>query len=442
VTTPRKTVLVADDDFDARMMMRAALRKAGFDVRLAEGGREALRQFGEAPPDMVMLDVEMPDVDGYEVCAALRAEAGALLPNVMVTGSDDVRSVERAYESGATDFISKPVNWALLGHRVRYLMRSSQALLDLRDAQARSAALLDAIPDLLFELDLDGRCHDVRAPNQHLLALPAGLQLGRTVHEVLPLAAAQTCMTALGEALTAGASRGVQFGLPLGEGQRWFELSVARKQTPDGQTPRFIVLSRDITERKEAEARIAQLAYCDSLTGLPNRQSFLDRVEREVRRAAREDRRLAILFMDLDGFKRVNDTLGHAAGDRLLQAAAERLQGALRPSDVLSRPAGLHREGSEYELARLGGDEFTALLCDIDAPQDAFTVAQRICTLMRRPFHIDSCDLTLTASVGIALYPDNGTDGATLLKHADTAMYHAKTLGRDNAQSYSSVAGA
>jgi PAS domain S-box-containing protein len=436
----RATILVVDDDFDARVMMRAALRKAGFEVRMADGGREALRQFREAPADMVMLDVDMPDVDGYQVCATLRAEAGALLPIVMVTGSDDVRSVERAYESGATDFISKPVNWALLGHRVRYLMRSSQALLELRDAQARSAALLDAIPDLLFELDLDGRCHEVRAPDQHLLALPAAEQIGRTVHEVLPLSAAQACMTALGEALTRGASRGVQFDLMLADGRRWFELSVARKQTPDGQTPRFIVLSRDITERKEAEARIARLAYFDSLTGLPNRQSFLDRVERELRRAARQQRRFAILFMDLDGFKGVNDTLGHAAGDRLLQAAAERLQGGLRPNDVLSRPADLQHEASEFELARLGGDEFTALLCDIDVPQDAFTVAQRICTLMRRPFRIDGCELVLTASVGIALYPDDGGDSATLLKHADQAMYHAKTLGRDNAQVYNAAA--
>lgn len=158
------TVLAVDDDEGARRLMRAALRKAGYDIRLAKGGEDALQQFRAAPYDMVMLDVEMPDLDGHQVCAILRAEAGPLLPIVMVTGMDDVASVEAAYEHGATDFIAKPVNWSMIGHRVRYLFRSYQALVDLGTEQARMSAVLKAIPDLLFELDLNGRCHDYRAP--------------------------------------------------------------------------------------------------------------------------------------------------------------------------------------------------------------------------------------------------------------------------------------
>jgi predicted signal transduction protein with EAL and GGDEF domain len=142
--------------------------------------------------------------------------------------------------------------------------------------------------------------------------------------------------------------------------------------------------------------------------------------------------------MDLDGFKSINDTLGHAAGDRVLRAAADRLQAGLRPTDLLSRPVELEPESSttSTEVARLGGDEFTALLCDIADVGDALTAAQRICTLMRRPFRLDRRDVQLSASVGIAVYPDDGLDAATLLQHADTAMYHAKTSGRDNAQVY------
>jgi diguanylate cyclase (GGDEF)-like protein/PAS domain S-box-containing protein len=434
----RISILVVDDDADARLLMRAALRKAGFEVRLAEGGHDGLRQFRAEPSDMVMLDVEMPDLGGHEVCAILRQEAGPMLPIVMVTGVDDVHSVESAYQHGATDFIAKPVHWALLGHRVRYLLRSHQALLDLRDAEARNAAVLNAIPDLLFELDIDGRYLDYRAPRGELLAAPGESLIGRTVAEVLPAKAAEVCMGALQAALQSGASSGEQFELRLAQGSRWFELSVSRKAVAGGEKPRFIVLSRDITERKEAEGRIARLAYFDSLTGLPNRQSFLDRVDRSIRRAAQQHKKLAILFMDLDGFKNINDTMGHAAGDRLLQAAADRLQDGLRPSDLLSRPVGLGSDDQDnVELARLGGDEFTALLIDIDEPQDAVAVAQRICGLMRRPFHIEDRDVTLTASVGIAIYPEDGHDAATLLKHADTAMYHAKTSGRDNAQMYS-----
>jgi diguanylate cyclase (GGDEF)-like protein/PAS domain S-box-containing protein len=438
MSSRRFTILVVDDDADARLVMRAALRKAGFDVRLAEGGQDALRQFREQPCDMVMLDVEMPDLGGHEVCATLRAEAEPLLPIVMVTGMDDVHSVQTAYEHGATDFISKPVNWALLGHRVRYLFRAHQALLDLRDAEARNAAVLDAIPDLLFEIDIDGRYIDYRAPRAELLAAKPEDFIGKTVVEILPPEAAAVCMGALRTALAHGASSGEQFELALPQGSRWFELSVSRKAVAVGETPRFIALSRDITERKVAEASIARMAYFDSLTGLPNRQAFIERVDREIRRAGRHDERLAVLFMDLDGFKNVNDTLGHAAGDMILQRAAERLNDGLRPSDVLSRATGFDEDTSqEVPLARLGGDEFTALLLDIDRPEDAIAVARRICTLMRRPFVLDDRELRLSASVGVALYPDDGQDAATLLKHADTAMYHAKTSGRDNAQLYS-----
>ncbi|MBL0086686.1 MAG: EAL domain-containing protein [Ideonella sp.] len=440
MTERRYTILVVDDDADARMVMRAALRKAGFDVRMAEGGQDALRQFRSDPCDLVMLDVDMPDLGGHEVCAILRAEAGPLLPIVMVTGMDDVASVETAYQHGATDFIAKPVHWALLGHRVRYIFRSHQAMLDLRAAEARNAAVLNAIPDLLFEVDIDGRYLDYRAPRADLLAAPAETLIGRTVAEVMPPAAAEVCMAALHSALENGFSSGAQIELQLAVGSTWFEMSVSRKSVNAGEKPRFIVLSRDITARKVAEAHVARLAYYDSLTGLPNRQSFLDRVDREILRSGQQSEKLAVLFMDLDGFKTVNDTLGHATGDLILQWAADRLRDGLRPADLLSRPTGFgdfDRADPKLELARLGGDEFTALLLNIEHPDDAVAVAQRIGKLMRKPFVVDGRDVMLSTSIGIALYPEDGADGVTLLKHADTAMYHAKNSGRDNAQVYS-----
>ncbi|MDH5538064.1 MAG: EAL domain-containing protein [Rhizobacter sp.] len=438
MTDRRRTILVVDDDGDARMIMRAALRKAGFDVRMAEGGHDALKQFRHAPCDLVMLDVDMPDLNGHEVCAALRAEAGPLLPIVMVTGMDDVASVETAYQHGATDFIAKPVNWALIGHRVHYVFRGRQAMLDLHAAEVRNAAILNAIPDLLFEVDIDGRYIDFRAPNNSLLLAPPADFLGRTVSEIMPPAAAGICMAALHAAAETGASTGAQYELPLPDGPRWFELSVASKAVASGDKPRFIVLARDITERRQAEDGIARLAYVDSLTGLPNRLSFLQRVDREVRRAQGLGKRLAVLFMDLDGFKNINDSMGHACGDLLLTWAAERLRDGLRPSDILSRPMPLGDDDEEarVDLARLGGDEFTALVLNIDCPEDAMAVAQRIGEMMRRPFTLEGRDVTLTTSIGIACYPQDGVDAALLLKHADTAMYHAKNSGRDNAQMY------
>jgi PAS domain S-box-containing protein len=438
MTHRRRTILVVDDDADARLLMRAALRKAGYDVQVADGGEDALRQFRSAPCDLVMLDVEMPGIDGHQVCAALRAEAGPLLPIVMVTGMDDVASVETAYGHGATDFIAKPVHWALIGHRVRYLLRSHQTLLDLRAAEARNAALLSAIPDLLFEVDLDGCVIDFRAPRADLLAAPPETLIGRNLHEVLPPEACAVSMAALRSALELGFCGGAQIELPLPRGPSWFELSVSPKAMGPGEKPRFIVLSRDITERRVAEARITRLAFFDSLTGLPNRQSFLDRVDREIRRAEHQRDSLAVLFMDLDGFKTINDTLGHAAGDQILQWAAERLRDSLRPADLLARePGDAGNRDVDLELARLGGDEFTALLLNMQHPEDALAVARRIGKLMRVPFIVDGREVTLSTSIGIALYPEDGQDAATLLKHADTAMYQAKKSGRDTAQVYS-----
>ncbi len=427
-------ILVVDDEPTALILMRAALQKSGFEVSVASSGDDALRQFREHRCDLVMLDVDMPGLNGYEVCAAIRAEAGELLPIVMVTGMDDVQSVERAYDSGATDFIAKPINWALIGHRAKYLLRGYQALLDLQTADARNAAILRAIPDLLFEMDIDGRYVDCHCPSSELLAAPANSMIGKTVTEVLPPVAAQVCLSALQEALDNGLSSGKQFELQLPQGTFWFELSVSRKANGAEQKTHFIVLSRDITERKQAEHRILRLAYFDTLTGLPNRQSFLDRVDREIGRARQDRRKLAVLFMDLDGFKNINDTMGHSAGDLILQWAADRLRQGLRPSDVVSRA---NDTDVEVELARLGGDEFTALILDIVVPEDALVVAHRILSVMRRPYIVEGREVMLTASVGIALYPDDGEDALALLKHADTAMYHAKGRGRNNCQFYS-----
>jgi diguanylate cyclase (GGDEF)-like protein/PAS domain S-box-containing protein len=427
-------ILVVDDDPTARILFRAALQIFGYQVSLAVDGADALRHFRAEPFDMVMLDIDMPDMNGHEVCTILRAEAGPLLPILMVTGMDDVQSVERAYSSGATDFIAKPMNWALIGHRVKYLFRGHQTLLNLRAAEARNAAILAAIPDLLFELDMEGRYINFHSPRVELLAAPAETIIGKTLAEILPPAAALVCMAALQAAHDNGSSSGKQYELRLPQGVFWFELSVSRKGADPGQPPRFIVLSRDITERKEAEQKILRLAYFDSLTGLPNRQSFLERVDREIRRARISNDKLGILFLDLDGFKNVNDTLGHCAGDLALQLTADRLREAVRSVDLVSRTS---EPVADVEIARLGGDEFTALIQNIKHPQDAHAIAGRILQLMRDPFMLNGLEVMLTASIGIALYPQDGDDAATLLKHADTALYHAKDSGRDNCQYYS-----
>lgn len=433
-------ILVVDDDATARLLMRAALVKAGFDVRLATGGEDALRSFREAPADMVMLDVEMPDLSGHEVCLRLRAEAGDLLPIVMVTGMDDVRSVEMAYEAGATDFIAKPLNWALIGHRVRYLRRAHLAQLALLETQAALVSSQARLNQAQTLARLGG--WQWSAATGSINWSGQALRLLGMAPEALPNRAAFLAIVHAEDAITvrqawedalAGRPYSLEFRLSIDGHVSWVMEQAQIELNAQGQLHALVGTLQDITERKETETRIARMAYFDSLTGLPNRQSFIERLSREVRRAQRDHRQLAVMFMDLDGFKTVNDSMGHIAGDLILQQAADRLRQALRPSDMVSRSA---VNATEVELARLGGDEFTALVVDIATPENVTAVADRIHEEMRLPFLIDGREVLLTASIGIAQFPSDGDNAMTLLEHADTAMYHAKEAGRDNWKFY------
>jgi diguanylate cyclase (GGDEF)-like protein len=178
---------------------------------------------------------------------------------------------------------------------------------------------------------------------------------------------------------------------------------------------------RELAERKKAEETIRRLAYHDTLTGLPNRMLFNDRLGVALARARRHKHKVAVLLLDLDRFKNVNDTLGHSVGDQLLRAVGDRLVSVLRESDTVSR---------------MGGDEFLLLLPEMAEPEDASHAAERILGVIRQPFVLERHTLHITTSVGFAMYPDDGEDGDALVKKADLAMYHAKEEGRDNYQPY------
>jgi diguanylate cyclase (GGDEF)-like protein len=300
------TILVADDDPTTLALLRAALEQAGFAVRTALDGEAALREFRSSPVDLVMLDVEMPGRSGYEVCAALRLEADPLLPIVMVTGMDDVPSVDAAYRAGATDFIPKPIHWALIGHRVRYLLRGHQTVVQLR----------------------------------------------------------------------------------------------------------------------EAEIRIRRLAYFDALTGLPNREHFGARLRSALAAAQPTARPLALLCIDLDNFKRINDTLGHSVGDELLGMMALRLREALRAEQAPGQSS-----APEEHLSRLGGDEFMVLLPQLSHPEQPALLAERIVRTVAQPMRLAQHEVLVTPSVGIAVFPADGADLDTLVRNADLAMYFAKRQG-------------
>jgi diguanylate cyclase (GGDEF)-like protein len=178
---------------------------------------------------------------------------------------------------------------------------------------------------------------------------------------------------------------------------------------------------RDVTERIKAEEIIRHMAYHDPLTGLPNRILFNDRLSMAIIHSQRKKLRFALLILDLDHFKQVNDTFGHSVGDGLLRSVGTRLQNLLRKSDT---------------VARMGGDEFLILLQDISRPESAVTIAGKILKEFKKPFVVEPHTLTVTTSIGIAVYPDDGEDGETLMIHADAALYRAKREGRNRCHSY------
>ena len=317
--------------------------------------------------------------------------------------------------------------WLLATGRERAVALACDMTAELRATRDDLESTLNAIPDLLFEVGLDGCIYHYRSARSEALAVPPEMFLGRLLRDVVPPEAAAGCHAALEAADRTGYSAGHQYRLELQGATHWFELSIARKESAaPGDEPRFIALSRDITERKQAEARTHQLAYFDALTGLPNRRMLLDRMEHALRSAQQTAQVGAVLYIDLDNFKQINDARGHTLGDTLLMQVAQRLTQQLRPGDT---------------VARLGGDEFVVLAHNVAtdmeaAGRQALLVAEEIRTALEAPYTIDTHLYSTTGSIGITLFPKRGEGVEDLLREADTAMYRAKDLGRNRIRFY------
>ncbi len=439
--TPR--VLVVDDDAGGRRLTRATLKRAGFDVAEAADGLQALESAREHMPDLVLMDVSMPEMDGFTATAELRRlPGGGRVPVVMMTGLEDVKSIETAFEAGATDFITKPINWTILAHRVRYMLRASKAIDDLDASQRRlsNAQRLAEMGD--WEWDL--RSGRIEASDQAWQIF--GHESGRgsvgsdTFFGNIP----DEDLSLIRQACDGAAREGRGFALDHrvvrdeGRTRHVHQQVEVIERLPDGRAARLAGAVHDISRHKEAEEQIRRLAYFDPLTGLPNRLAFDELLHKSIARAERYGHKLAVMFVDLDNFKRVNDTLGHKAGDELLRTASARMVGTLRAHDSVTRGG---TDGT-HSIARLGGDEFIVLLTDLDAPASAAAAARRIVATLADPITVQGTEVFVGGSVGVAVYPQDGNDIDTLLKNADTAMYWAKEAGRGNFQFYDRAMGA
>jgi diguanylate cyclase (GGDEF)-like protein len=342
----------------------------------------------------------------------------------MATGHDDATSIHLAYEAGATDFVVKPINWPLLVHRVRYVLRGARTIEALRLSEQKNSALLRAIPDGILLVDRDGTIHRWLSPISGLGAVSRQVEPPQHVRDIFPAAALAEALRCL-ETTLEGSASAFEFAHGRPPDLRHLECRYLPHAT--GQV---LAIVRDITQRKLTEAHIHRLAYFDSLTGLPNREWLGDFLNRSLHDAAARGGEAALLSVDLDQFKRINDTLGHGTGDALLKLVGERLATALSES------------GLPGQLARVGGDEFIAVLTGTMGAVDAERVAERIRTALALPFRHNGNEFVVTPSIGIALFPEHAADAQTLLKNADVAMYEAKANGRNQFRFYSSAVNA
>ncbi len=416
-----RRVLLIDDDVAFTLLAGETLSQAGFSVEIANNSREALSAFEANRPDLVLLDVELPGTNGFDLCATLRAlSPGYDVPIVMVTGHDDTASIARAYEAGATDFIHKPVLWPTLPPRVGFILRAQDNLRALQQSEQKNRALLQALPDAIYIVDHNGTlCEHITGNARSGPSL-----VGQPLESILPPDVARSAREAVARGSSGGPAT-LEYVIGRGKEQRAFEARL--RPQPDGT---LLIVIRDSTERRRAKARIEYLAYYDVLTGLPNRQLFVREVGRAIRNAKQTGQLIALLYLDLDRFKRINDNLGHSVGDALLQNVARRLEQAVRPKDKDLSSSGI-RLREQARIARLGGDEFVVLLSGLSDETQAAGTANRIRDVLAEPLDCGGHRLVVTPSIGIAMYPRDASDIEDLLVKADMAMYQAKDQGRN-----------
>ena len=423
------TLLIVDDYPENLISLRALLQRQDWQVITAASGFEALGLLLEHDVDLVLLDVQMPGMDGFEVARLMRgSQRTRLTPIIFLTANEQSQdAVIKGYASGAVDYLFKPFDPQILKPKVQALLehqrnrRELQRLShDLEVARAFNASVLDNAAEGILVVGEDGRIGFANPAISRLLNAPVRELQGR---EFLDFLQKPHVPVWADSDLLAGYKRGETLRLHdallrTAPGQ---QVSVALSCAPLPAEQRAMVVTiQDMSVVRHLHQQLESQAVTDPLTGLLNRRGFYQTVENLLLRGERSDSAWVLLYLDLDGFKRVNDSLGHDAGDRVLRWVSEQLKACLRPFDI---------------LARMGGDEFTAFL-DLEFPEQAAKIAEKLIERVSICQQIDGLDIALGASIGIATFPDCGANLDGLLRASDIAMYEAKRAGRQQYRFY------
>ena len=432
-------ILVVDDDEGKRAAIRAILAPLGHRIVEVDSGRGALRAVMSESFAIILMDVRMPALDGYETARLIRERGQTrLTPIIFVTASvaQHPRATDTAYASGAVDFIFTPIIPDVLRAKVstfvelyvqsRELKDSLQSITSLhaalRDSEARAHAVLQNVADGIVTVDESGRIESLNRSARRLFGYTEDEVIGRPLSLIIPDGPyghfADRPLP--GRPIATAAIPRVEPIETIGRRKdgSCFPVDMETSQTQIGNRMLVISCIRDISERKAHIEALGHRALHDPLTGLPNRALFGDRLNQAIASGERAGEPRSVMVLDLNGFKQVNDTLGHDRGDTLLLEVGKRIAAALRKTDT---------------IARLGGDEFGILLHGPTGLAAAATSAWKIQQSCEAGFTIDGQVVRPSLSIGIALFPEHGTTTPELLRHADLAMYDAKRSGRDHA---------
>lgn len=431
-------ILIVDASSDFRRQARSALEGAHLRVAEAMDRDSTLAAIEELEPDLIVLEAALPG-DGLALCAEIRdALPDDAIPILLTAPNGDNRLFERGFQVGASDFLRKPLDWLILANRVGTLVIASRAQIELQRSQTSLANAQRIASIGSLEWDYGGDEMNWSAETYRILGIDSpgsAASLSSLLHRV-----SEEDVEKVRHVLDDSAERREPFSLEFRIVQQLGEVRHVRLQgevseaKPAKRTRVHLSGTlQDITEYARAMEQVRYMANFDGLTGLSNRRLFHVQLRETLDQARSTGSKVGLLFMDLDHFKRINDSLGHTAGDLLLQQVSERLMNRVRRSDRVGRSV----EISNTAVSRLGGDEFTLLLPGLEDSRDAGIVAQRILREIPPPLEIDGHSVSVTASIGVAVYPDDGLDVETLVKHADSAMYHAKDRGGNNYQFFS-----
>ncbi len=430
-------VLLVEDEPRLLSSLQAMLGGKGLEISSATNGAEALDLLNAIPFDLAILDLGLPDMSGHAIMDAMNAKQ--LGVNVIVTSGDSgIESAIGALKRGAFDYLRKPYTREELFRTVDNALRQRRLLAEnqrmtqqLETSERKHRNLVDSSPDIIFTLDPQGLFTFINRRVQNLLGFTAEEMSGHHYSKLIHVDDLKRAHYAFNEGWSRyNLSRNIElrFQSNHGDGEpRTFNVELVGipklkfdTANDNGSEPIGLIgthgVARDITDRMKADQLISYQAYHDILTDLPNRVLFRDRLNLAILQARRNNSELALMFIDLDRFKLVNDTMGHAVGDVLLQQASVRLKACLRRGDT---------------LARLGGDEFTVVLPELSAREDAVFVAEKFLESLRQPFELAGQTIHISASIGIAIYPSDGETIDELISNSDIAMYHTKSDGKN-----------